>query len=82
MYAIKLQGLVSLQNGDETSTNVARKFVTLLYDPQRKEADVHHNLDFLHARLYNKKDISVAQLPPCEITFEQHKMRGGYKWEY
>lgn len=64
---------------DEHDLQSARELVATLYDPKRKHATSHTNLNKLRVELTSTKDVALAQLPPCEASFEQHVKRASWQ---
>ena len=63
----------------EAALSAARAFTAMLYDPKDTEKNAHSNLNRLRLKLVNKKDRSLAKLPPCEASFEEHARRA--QWQ-
>jgi hypothetical protein len=59
----------------ETSVEVGRKFVSVLYDPKGAAKSAHDNLHELRVKSALAKDASLVRLPPSEAAFKQHILR-------
>jgi hypothetical protein len=69
----KFQNLLSLAGSDvETSVEVGRKFVSVLYDPKGAAKSAHDNLNELRVKSTLAKDASLVRMPPSEAAFKQH----------
>jgi hypothetical protein len=72
----KFQNLLSFAGSDiETSVEVGRKFVSVLYAPKGAAKSAHDNLHELRVKSALAKDASLVRLPPSEATFKQHILR-------
>lgn len=80
----KFQNLLSLAGSDvETSVEVGRKFVSVLYDPKDAAKSAHVNLNELRVKSALAKGASLVRLPPSEAAFKQHILRASlqvYVW--
>jgi hypothetical protein len=57
--------------------------VARLYDQKGKIKSAHDNLNRLRVKIAKQKDVSLAKLPPCEVSFVQHVLRASlqtYIW--
>jgi hypothetical protein len=62
----------------DDTIDAARKLVCRLYDQKGKLKEDHVDFNKLWVRLATLRDACLAKLPPCEDTFTQHVLRGGY----
>lgn len=80
----KFQNLLSLAGSDvETSVEVGRKFVSVLYDPKDAAKSAHVNLNELRVKSALAKGASLVRLPASEAAFKQHILRASlqvYVW--
>ena len=59
----------------ETSVEVGRKFVSVLYDPKGAAKSAHDNLNKLRVKSALAKYASLVRLPLSEAAFKQHILR-------
>ena len=72
--------LTSLEaSNKEAALSAARASTAMSYDPRDTEKNAHSSLNGLQLKLVNKKDRSLAKLPPCEASFEEHARRA--QWQ-
>jgi len=70
------QQMCAFISGDEISAlEAARQFPCKAYDGTNRYKATHLSLNNLRAAMTKKKDIDLAQLPPCEASFLQHVRR-------
>lgn len=60
---------------DEYDVLAASKLVAALYDPKAKNQQTHSNLNSMRVKMASKVNVALAQLPPCESSFQQHVKR-------
>jgi hypothetical protein len=68
---------IALYN-DDHAVEVARKFVSSLYDQGNKLKAHHGSLNDLRIKMSTTKAISVPKLPPCEASL-QHVKRAAWQ---
>ena len=63
--------MLSLAGSDvETSVEVGRKFVSVLYDPKDAAKSAHDNVNELKAKSALAKEASLVRLPPSEAAIK------------
>ena len=75
-----VENLTSLrENNIQRAIPVARKLVSLMYDPQDKHRLAHNNLNQLREKIASVKNVLVHKLPPSEPAFLEHVKRAAFQ---
>lgn len=65
-------------NNVQVAIPVARKLVSLIYDPQGKHRLAHANLNQLREKTASADSVSVHKLPPSKPAFLEHVQRAAF----
>lgn len=63
-------------------TNTCTKFISRLYDKQRKFSSIHDNINEMRVKLATTKQSSVQNLPPSNPALVQHLKRCYWQAHY
>lgn len=63
------------------SIEIARQFVSKLYDAGSKMVKHQGSLNDLRLKMCTSRTVSISHVPPCEAAFLQHVRRASWQWQ-